>query len=266
MLRRLPATLRIVLATVLFGVVTLAGVSAQEPRFPAFTGYVVDEAGILSANTRGQLAQALGDFQRTSHRQVVVATVKSLQGYPIEDYGYRLGRAWGVGEKGTDSGAILLVAPAEKQVRIEVGYGLEGELTDAVSKQIIEQIILPAFRGGDFNRGVVAGTAAILRTLGASATAVAAGQQPSQLENFVQTTRNDPHQLWAFLVPLFIFGFFAFLRSHSYVGPTSGGPVMWRRGPSGFGMGGGFGGGGFGGGFGGGGGGGFGGGGASGGW
>lgn len=165
MFGRLPNRIRIVAAIILFGAVTLAGAAAEEPRFPAFTGYVVDEAGILSSSTRGQLTQALGDFQRASHRQVVVATVKSLQGYPIEDYGYRLGRAWGVGDKSKDTGAILLVAPAEKKVRIEVGYGLEGELTDAVSKQIIEQIILPAFRGGDFNRGVVAGTAAILRTL-----------------------------------------------------------------------------------------------------
>ena len=259
---RLLKRIRAAVAIVLFAVATLASAAAQEPKFPAFTGYVVDDAGILSSNTRAQLTQALGDFQRASHRQVVVATVKSLQGYPIEDYGYRLGRAWGVGDKGKDTGAILLVAPAEKKVRIEVGYGLEGELTDAASKQIIEQIILPAFRGGDFNRGVIAGTAAILRTLGASATAVP-GQQPSQLENFVQTTRNDPHQLWGFLVPLFIFGFFAFLRSHSYVGPVYGGPVMWRRGSGGFGM---SSGGGFGGGFGGGGGGSFGGGGASGGW
>lgn len=255
---------RTIIFALLFGVLALGNAGAQEPRFPAFSGYVVDEAGILSPATRAQLTQALGDFQRTNHRQLAVATVKSLQGYPIEDYGYRLGRAWGVGDKGKDTGAILLVAPGEKKVRIEVGYGLEGELTDAISKQIIEQIMLPAFRGGDFNRGVVAGTAAILRTLGASATAVAPGQQPSQLENFVQTTRNDPHQLWAFLVPLFVFGFFAFLRSHSYVGPSYGGPVMWRRGPGGFGIssGGGFGGGGFGGG----GGGSFGGGGASGGW
>ena len=261
MLERFLKRIRTVAAIVLFGALTFASASAQEPKFPAFTGYVVDEAGILSSTTRAQLTQALGDFQRTSHRQVVVATVKSLQGYPIEDYGYRLGRAWGVGDKGKDTGAILLVAPTEKQVRIEVGYGLEGELTDATSKQIIEQIILPAFRGGDFNRGVVTGTTAILRTLGSPATAVAPGQQPSQLENFVQTTRNDPHQLWAFLVPLFIFGFFAFLRSHSYVGRVYGAPVMWRGGSGGFG-GGGFSGGGFGGG----GGGSFGGGGASGGW
>ena len=121
--------------------------------------------------SRAQLTQALGEFQRVNHKQVVVATVRSLQGLPIEDYGYQLGRAWGVGDKGKDAkdtGAILLVAPAEKKVRIEVGYGLEGDLTDAAAKQIVEQVILSAFRQGDFNRGVVAGTSAMLRTLGAS--------------------------------------------------------------------------------------------------
>jgi uncharacterized protein len=236
----------------------------SQPHFPAFTGYVVDDANILSQATRAQLTQTLGDFQRTSHKQVVVATIKTLQGTPIEDYGYQLGRAWGVGEKGKDSGAILLVAPAERQVRIEVGYGLEGDLTDAISKQIIEQIILPAFRTGDFNRGVLGGTVAVLTTLGAKNISLAPGQQPSQVQNFVQTTRNDPGQLWSFLIPLFIFGVFAFLRAHSYGGRSYGAPIIMNRG-----FGGGFGGGGFSGGggsFGGGGGGSFGGGGASGGW
>ena len=173
-----------------------------------------------------------------------------------------------VGDKGKDAkdtGAILLVAPAEKKVRIEVGYGLEGDLTDAAAKQIVEQVILPAFRQGDFNRGVVAGTSAMLRTLGAANAALGPGQRPSQIENFVQTTRNDPGQLWSFLIPLFIFGVFAFLRANRYLGgglgPAMGAPIVWRRGPGGF-NGGGFGGGGFGGG----GGGSFGGGGASGGW
>jgi uncharacterized protein len=240
----------------------LSAWAQSQPRFPAFTGYVVDDANILSPSTRAQLTQTLGEFQRTSHKQLVVATVKSLQGYPIEDYGYQLGRAWGVGEKSKDAkdtGAILLVAPAERQVRIEVGYGLEGDLTDAISKQIIEQVILPAFRAGDFNRGVIGGTVAILRTLGAANVSLAPGQQPSQAERFIQTTRNDPGQMWGFLMPLFIFGVFAFLRSHSYVGGRGfGAPIIMSRG---------FGGGGFsGGGFSGGGGGSFGGGGASGGW
>src|SRR4051812_9284687 len=172
MLRRCGAFARAAAAAALLTAFAVLGASAQEPSFPAFTGYVVDDAGILTGATRSQLTAALGDFHRTTKRQMIVATVRSLQGYPVEDYGYRLGRAWGVGERGNDTGAILLVAPNEHEVRIEVGYGLEGELTDARSRQIIEQTILPAFRSGDFNRGVLAGTAAILRVLGAPASAL----------------------------------------------------------------------------------------------
>ena len=80
----------------------------------------------------------------------MVVTVTSLQGLPIEEYGYQLGRHWGIGQKGKDNGALLIVAPEEREVRIEVGYGLEGELTDAQSRTIIETRILPHFRQGDF--------------------------------------------------------------------------------------------------------------------
>lgn len=139
---------------------------AAEPKFPQLTGRVVDEAALLSAPARERITGWLAEFERASKRQVVVVTVKGLQGYPIEDFGYRLGRAWGIGEKDRNTGAILLVAPQERTVRIEVGYGLEGELTDAVSRAIIEQNILPAFRDGNYEQGIVNGTAAILKVLG----------------------------------------------------------------------------------------------------
>ncbi len=139
---------------------------AAEPEFPRLTGRVVDEAGLLSVPVRDRISGWLEQFERASKRQVVVVTVKSLQGYPIEDYGYRLGRAWGIGEKDKNTGAILLVAPGERAVRIEVGYGLEGELTDAISRAIIEKDILPAFRDGNYEQGIVNGTAAILKVLG----------------------------------------------------------------------------------------------------
>ncbi|MGE5539953.1 MAG: TPM domain-containing protein [Gemmatimonas sp.] len=238
--------------------------AAQELKFPAFTGYVVDDAGILSQQTRTRLTQVLGDFQRATNQQLVVATVKSLQGHPIEDYGYQLGRAWGVGQRGKDTGAILLVAPNERAVRIEVGYGLEGTLTDALSRSIIEQRILPAFRNGDYNGGVVAGVAAILRTLGYDP---AAAGLPSAAPAKSSTGQIPPFLFFVFIVLLF-----AFLRAQRRA--MSGPPGLWRRSsrgvypvifPGGGWGGGGFGGGG-GGGFGGGGGGSFGGGGASGRW
>ncbi len=98
--------------------------------------------------------------------QVVVVTLDSLQGYSIEDYGYQLGRHWGIGQKDKNNGVLLIVAPKEHKVRIEVGYGLEGTLTDAASATIIQNYILPSFKRGDFNAGVLAGTTSILQVLG----------------------------------------------------------------------------------------------------
>jgi uncharacterized protein len=139
---------------------------AAELRFPSLSGRVVDNAGLLSPVAEQRLTGWLAELERTKGTQVVVVTVPNLQGVPIEDFGYQLGRAWGIGEAGRNTGAILLVAPTERAVRIEVGYGLEGTLTDALSRAIIEQDILPAFRTAEFERGILAGTAGILRTLG----------------------------------------------------------------------------------------------------
>lgn len=159
----LRRTAPLALAVALLGAASSA---AFAQTFPPLTGRIVDEANLLSPQTEAALTERLAAFERDTKRQVVVATLRSLQGYPIEDYGYRLGRAWGIGEKDKNTGALLVVAPQERSVRIEVGYGLEGELTDALSSQIIQQTILPAFRAGEFERGIVAGTEAILGALG----------------------------------------------------------------------------------------------------
>jgi uncharacterized protein len=141
---------------------------AAEPVYPALTGRIVDEAAILSPGTRARLTEMLAEHEQKTGQQIVVVTLKSLQGLTIEDFGYQLGRHWGIGEKDKNTGALLITAPAERKVRIEVGYGLEGQLTDATSRIIIENDILPAFRRGDFNSGILDGTAAILRLLGGS--------------------------------------------------------------------------------------------------
>ena len=154
---------------------------AAEPTYPALTGRVVDDAGVLSAATKSGLTEMLAQHERTSGgQQVVVVTLKSLQGLPIEDFGYQLGRHWGIGQKDKNTGALLIVAPTERKVRIEVGYGLEGTLTDALSRTIIERDILPAFKRGDLNGGVLAGTAAVIRVLGGDAGAVAAPPADTQ--------------------------------------------------------------------------------------
>ena len=139
---------------------------AAEPNFPVLSGRVVDDAGILDAATIQNLTGMLEKHEQATGEQVVVVTLKSLGGYAIEDYGYQLGRHWGIGQKGKNTGAMLIVVPTEHKVRIEVGYGLEGKLTDAISRTIIEGDIVPNFRRGDFNAGVLAGTASILKRAG----------------------------------------------------------------------------------------------------
>jgi uncharacterized protein len=151
-------------ALALFAFVAIAARGA--PSFPPLTGRVVDNAGILSLQTQERLNTLLAEEEKETGNQIVVATLKSLQGYPIEQYGYQLGRAWGIGRKGKNNGALLLVVPSEHAVRIEVGYGLEGQLTDAQGKIIIDQFMLPAFRRGDYDQGVLAGTQAIIKVLG----------------------------------------------------------------------------------------------------
>jgi uncharacterized protein len=154
------------LLLILFLLILSSPALASEPKYPPLTGRVVDDAGVLSASTQSQLTDMLATHERATGQQVVVVTLDSLQGYTIEDYGYQLGRYWGIGQKGKNNGVILIVAPKEHKVRIEVGYGLEGTLTDATSRTIIENYILPSFKRGDFNAGVMAGTTSILSVLG----------------------------------------------------------------------------------------------------
>ena len=241
--------------------------------FPAFTGYVVDDAHVLPADTAQALTAKLQALDQQTHRQLVVATIADLQGYPIEDYGYRLGRAWGVGQKATNNGAILIVAPTEHRVRIEVGYGLEPVLTDALSSTIIATQIVPRFKGGDVPGGIVAGTQAVIDQLSApdadakaKADAADAAQQKAKAHG-----GGIPVSL---IFWLFIIAFFLLSRARSRGRRFGGGlwPIFlwgpgfgggWSSGGSGGGW---SSGGGDGGGFSGGGGGSFGGGGASGGW
>ncbi|MFC0336876.1 uncharacterized protein SAMN05421848_3016 [Kushneria avicenniae] len=136
------------------------------PDFPELTGRVVDNAELLDASTETQLSQTLAAHEKATGEQVVVVTLPNLGGETIEQYGYQLGREWGIGQEGEDNGALLIVALDERKVRIEVGYGLEGRLTDAQSSTIIHQVITPAFRDGDYARGIVEGSQAMIQVLG----------------------------------------------------------------------------------------------------
>ncbi len=233
----------LILAALLFTAPFLAHAA---DNFPALTGRVVDEAGVLPPAAKARLTAELEAHEQRTGQQVVVAVVKSLGGQPIEDYGVALGRAWGIGQKGGNTGAILLVSPADRRVRIEVGYGLEGELTDAVSATIITQVIIPRFKQGDMAGGIVAGTEQILRTLGDNITAA-----PPPVR--VQHTQPQGHgSVGSIIMTFVIFGLFMWLARRG--GGGGGGsfflPMMilssfgGRGGSSGGGDGGGFSGGG----------------------
>jgi uncharacterized protein len=145
---------------------------------------VTDAAAILPADTAASLEARLKALEDSTGTQIVVATVPSLDGYEIEDYGVGLLRAWGIGQKDKNNGAILLVAPNERKVRIEVGYGLEGVLTDAMSSQIIRKQIVPQFKAGDIAGGVDAGATALINLL-----SLPAEEQAAQVA--VVAARND---------------------------------------------------------------------------
>jgi uncharacterized protein len=136
-------------------------VTANAQKFPPLSGRVVDAANLLSPEQEAQLTQLSAEVEKASSRQFVVTTIPDLQGYDIADYGYKLGREWKIGQKDANNGIILLVAPNDRKVRIEVGYGLEPIMTDAYSGTIIDNLILPRFRDKDMAGGIMAGAAAI---------------------------------------------------------------------------------------------------------
>src|ERR1700730_12405538 len=150
---------------VALAVLVCGGLAVLAANFPPLAGRVVDQANIIAAATRSAIEPKLVDLESKSGIQLVVATVSSLQGEEIEPYANKLFRAWKLGEKTKNNGVLLVVAPNERRVRIEVGYGLEGTLTDALSKVIITNAIAPRFKAGDFGDGVSRGVDDIVTVL-----------------------------------------------------------------------------------------------------
>jgi uncharacterized protein len=138
---------------------------ARALEFPALTGRVVDDANVLDAAQRAAITDKLAALETKTTDQLVVVTLKSLQGTSIEDFGVQLGRHWQIGQKDKNNGVLLIVAPNERKVRIEVGYGLEGTLTDAMSSVIIQTAIIPRFKANDFAGGIGRGVDGIIDVL-----------------------------------------------------------------------------------------------------
>jgi uncharacterized protein len=218
--------------------------------FPQLTGRVVDQAGVMTPESRTAVEAKLKDLEDKSSIQLVVATVKSLQGSDVETYANQLFRTWKIGEAQKNNGVLLLVAPAEHKVRIEVGYGLEGTLTDALSSVIISSAIVPRFKANDYSGGIERGVDGIISVLNGDTT----DWQPKVS---VRPDDGSPVLPGIFFLAVILFIIYCFWRSGGGGGPgryvnrggrtvfipTSGG---WSSGSSDWGGGGG---GGFGGGF-----------------
>ncbi len=173
-------------------------------NFPELSGRVVDAAHILSPATIAGLSQKLEDYERGTSNQLVVVTISSLGGYDISDYGYQLGRKWQIGQKSKNNGVLFIIAPAEHKVRIEVGYGLEELLTDAAASAIIHNIIIPDFRAGKMEQGVIDGTQAILDVLGGKPVATQGGNSGQSAPQLILTL-------------FFLFIFFRFAMRYSFL-------------------------------------------------
>lgn len=145
--------------------VLLTAASLMALAVPELKGRVNDYAHILSPGTVRQLDSELRSFEQTDSTQIVVLTVPSLEGESIEDFSIHVAEAWKIGQAKRDNGVILVISRMDRKVRIEVGYGLEGKLTDLVSGRIIRNLMVPAFRAGNFDQGVVAGVGAIMATV-----------------------------------------------------------------------------------------------------
>ncbi len=243
MISRLRVMLFLLFA--LIGFLPLNGFSAIP--VPALSGRVNDYGTMISASVRAELEMRLQQFETAESTQIVILTIPSLQGEPIENFSIRVAESWKIGHKGSDNGVLLIVSRDDRKTRIEVGYGLEGRLTDLLAGRIVQDEIAPAFKAGQFDAGFTKGVSSII--------AAVHGEYKAK----PRTNGNRPSFTLLTLILLVIYFISQIFRGHR------GGPMANGGFGGGFFGGGGFGGGGGGGGFGGGGGG-FGGGGASGDW
>jgi uncharacterized protein len=188
----------------------LAGVLITAPaladvQVPALSGRVVDQAGILNDSEESRLTTKLKNLEDQSSIQLVVVTLPSLRGSPISDWGLALGRTWGIGQKGEDNGVLLIVAPNDRELRIEVGYGLEGTLPDATASAIIRNVIVPRFKSGDMADGISDGVDAII----AAVTGTGEDFTPSRRELIGQTISD--------FVPFIFIGFFIIMMIVNFI-------------------------------------------------
>jgi uncharacterized protein len=186
-------------------------VLAQDVSYPAPSGYVVDQSGIIDTAAQARISAWILELKQKTSAEVAVVTVDSTDPLPIEEYAVNLFQRFGIGQKGKDNGVLLLVAYKDHHMRIEVGYGLEGAITDAYSSQIIDTIITPAFKEGNFSDGIEKGTAAIV-TLIAKEYNVTLTGVPQPVEQDQQSG-----SFWILLLIACIFISFFFSRGGMFI-------------------------------------------------
>ena len=196
MLRNIPITqskkfVLFFFSVILFSLTTIDAGHSQDPAgAPKVRYWVVDQAGILSSSIEQQLTNNAKAHEKNTSNQVVVVVLKTLDGWTIERYGRWLGNKWGIGQRTKNNGVLMLVAPNERKVRIEVGLGLESILTNSLAKSIIDNEIIPSFKNNKMQQGVVMGHQAIIQALGGE-----------------YTDKGWWKKLWQLiLLPFFVFG------------------------------------------------------------
>jgi uncharacterized protein len=183
----------------------IAAPALADVQVPTLSGRVVDQAGVLNNAEESRLTTKLRSFEDNTSIQLVVVTLSSLRGSPIEDWGLTLGRTWGIGQKGKDNGVLLIVAPNDRELRIEVGYGLEGTLPDATASAIIRNVIVPRFKNGDMADGISDGVDAIIAVLTGSG------------EEFTPSRRELVGQALSNFAPLIFIAFFVIMMIVNFI-------------------------------------------------
>jgi uncharacterized protein len=201
---------------------------ATAQSFPSLTGRVVDSASMLSVSAKANIESQLKAYEAKSSDQVVIATVKSLEGYEISDYANRLFRAWKIGQAKQNNGVLLLIAKDDRKVRIEVGYGLEGTLTDTLSGLIIRENIVPKFKAGDVDGGMSQAVASIIKVLAGDASEMQA--RAAAHAKTVQQNSNQGDSLIPFVIIIVIFLIF-FLNARQNQQSRMGNSNMRNRNP-----------------------------------
>jgi len=165
--------------------ITLISPVSVTADFPQVSGFVTDDARIIEDEVRQQLENRLQVYEQETGNEVVVATVSTLEGMPIETYAVRLFEFWGIGKSGSDNGVLLLIAPMDREMRIEVGYGLEGVVTDYQSHLIITTILAPAFRQENYGEGIVSAVDALITLIDDESSFVASTKTSNSIDIFV---------------------------------------------------------------------------------